>query len=158
MRNDQIFVLLLVILLPMSGCFDNSVGDAEGADGESSTTIENNYYDNTTNSVVMSVYIGEGQTHTITLNGTTLKLLNVYSNNNNGIWQNSGGSLGIFMDCENGFSMTTYMSYNVNYNSQYLPALPNLECEFTLNYQPSNSGTPATEKILIFSESELIPL
>ena len=32
MRNDQIFVLLLVILLPMSGCFDSAVGDAEGTD------------------------------------------------------------------------------------------------------------------------------
>ena len=34
MRNDQIFVLLLVILLPMSGCFDGGtagVGEAEGA-------------------------------------------------------------------------------------------------------------------------------
>jgi hypothetical protein len=40
MRNDQIFVLLLVILLPMSGCFDGGtegVGEAEAAqdaDGE----------------------------------------------------------------------------------------------------------------------------
>jgi len=48
MRNDQIFVLLLVILLPMSGCFEGAVGDAEGtddaADGGSdtgdSTTLE----------------------------------------------------------------------------------------------------------------------
>ena len=32
MRNDQIFVLLLVVLLPLSGCFDGGgVGEAEGA-------------------------------------------------------------------------------------------------------------------------------
>ena len=30
MKTDRIFVLMLVILLPMSGCFENSVGDAEG--------------------------------------------------------------------------------------------------------------------------------
>ena len=48
MRNDQIFVLLLVVLLPLSGCFDGAVGDAEGADDESSTTVVNNYYNNTT--------------------------------------------------------------------------------------------------------------
>ena len=48
MRNDQIFVLMLVILLPMSGCFDGAVGDAEGADDESETTVINNYYNNTT--------------------------------------------------------------------------------------------------------------
>jgi hypothetical protein len=48
MRNDHIFVLLLVVLLPLSGCFDGAVGDAEGADDESSTTVVNNYYNNTT--------------------------------------------------------------------------------------------------------------
>ena len=42
MRNDQIFVLLLVVLLPLSGCFDGAVGDAEGTDDES--TVINNYY------------------------------------------------------------------------------------------------------------------
>ena len=35
MRNDQIFVLLLVILLPMTGCFNDAVGDAEGTDDAS---------------------------------------------------------------------------------------------------------------------------
>jgi hypothetical protein len=41
MRNNQIFVLLLVILLPMSGCLDGAVGDAEGtndADGNEGTS------------------------------------------------------------------------------------------------------------------------
>ena len=38
MRNDQIFVLLLVVLLPMSGCFDGGgVGEAEGAQDSDST-------------------------------------------------------------------------------------------------------------------------
>ncbi len=54
MRNDQIFVLLLVVLLPMSGCFDGGgVGEAEGAQdsGEASeTTVVNNYYNNSTTS------------------------------------------------------------------------------------------------------------
>ena len=36
MRNNQIFVLLLVILLPMSGCFDDTVGDAEAQDSTES--------------------------------------------------------------------------------------------------------------------------
>ena len=56
MRNDQIFVLLLVVLLPMSGCMDNAVGEVEGTeDAESNTTIVNNttvvnnYYNQTTN-------------------------------------------------------------------------------------------------------------
>ena len=48
MRNDQIFVLLLVVLLPLSGCFENTVGDAEGAD-EPGTTIVNNYFNQSDN-------------------------------------------------------------------------------------------------------------
>ena len=51
MRNDQIFVLLLIVLLPLSGCFDNSVGDAEGAT-EGSSTVVNHYYNNTTTTVI----------------------------------------------------------------------------------------------------------
>jgi hypothetical protein len=54
MRNDQIFVLLLVVLLPMSGCFDGGgVGEAEGSQDStdsSGTTVVNHYYNNTTTS------------------------------------------------------------------------------------------------------------
>ena len=54
MKTDRVFVLLLVILLPLSGCFDGTTtGDVEGAeatDDTSGTTIVNNYYNNTTNS------------------------------------------------------------------------------------------------------------
>jgi|GEM_PF-4903579 len=56
MKTDRIFVLLLVVLLPLSGCFDGSVGDADATDDSSEsdtstnnqTTIINNYYNNTT--------------------------------------------------------------------------------------------------------------
>ena len=56
MRNDQIFVLLLVVLLPMSGCMDSTIGEVEGTDDTESdttvvntTTVVNNYYNQTTN-------------------------------------------------------------------------------------------------------------
>ncbi len=39
---------MLVILLPMSGCFDGAVGDAEADDSEETTVINNYYYNNTT--------------------------------------------------------------------------------------------------------------
>ena len=35
MRKDQIFVLLLIFLLPMAGCFGGIVGDAEADDDDS---------------------------------------------------------------------------------------------------------------------------
>ena len=41
MRSDQVFVLLLIILIPMTGCFDNSVGDAEGVQDSGSVAEDN---------------------------------------------------------------------------------------------------------------------
>ena len=38
MKTDKIFVLLLVVLLPMTGCFDDAVGDAEGTDESDGTS------------------------------------------------------------------------------------------------------------------------
>ena len=59
MRNDQIFVLLLVILLPMSGCFDDGIGDAEAADDtDEGTTVINNYYNQTSNQPPV-IYVAE---------------------------------------------------------------------------------------------------
>jgi hypothetical protein len=50
MKTDRIFVLLLVVMLPMSGCFDDAVGDAEGTDDSTSgTTVINNYYNQSSN-------------------------------------------------------------------------------------------------------------
>lgn len=50
MQKDQIFVLLLIVLLPLSGCMDGAIGDADAQDSSesSTTTIVNNYYNNTT--------------------------------------------------------------------------------------------------------------
>jgi len=59
MRKDQIFVLMLVILLPMSGCFDGGVGDAEAADDtDQGTTVINNYYNQTSNQPPV-IYVAE---------------------------------------------------------------------------------------------------
>jgi hypothetical protein len=48
MRKDQIFVLILVIFLPLTGCFGNSVGEAEADENGEGTTVINNYYNNST--------------------------------------------------------------------------------------------------------------
>ena len=38
MRNDQIFVLLLILLMPMTGCFGGVVGDVEADEEDSIMT------------------------------------------------------------------------------------------------------------------------
>ena len=77
MRNDQIFVLLLVILLPMSGCMDNAIGEVEGTeDAESTTTvvnnttIVNNYYNQTTNQPPQFYVAGVGYNNQIDFRDT----------------------------------------------------------------------------------------
>tara|TARA_B100001564_G_C20400689_1_gene561050 strand:- start:225 stop:704 length:480 start_codon:yes stop_codon:yes gene_type:complete len=156
MKTDRIFVLMLVILLPMSGCFDNSVGDAEGQvePGDSNSGQSPQSETTTVIPTVMTVHIEEGQTHTVTLNGTTLQLMDVYSQND-GYWASTGGGLRISMNCESGFSMTTVINYNIAYDNPYLPILPNTECELILNSPLPNSTNMESEKILIFSEVEL---
>ena len=58
MRNDQIFVLLLVILLPMSGCFDGAVGDAEGTD---ESEVGEEALNNSTNNENPLIYVWHWQ-------------------------------------------------------------------------------------------------
>jgi hypothetical protein len=53
MTTDKVFILLLVIMLPLTGCLDvTDTAEAEESDEE--TTIVNNYYNNTT-TIVQSV-------------------------------------------------------------------------------------------------------
>ena len=46
MTTDRLFVIMLVILIPMSGCF-GTVDNADGDDGKQ-TIVNNYYYSNTT--------------------------------------------------------------------------------------------------------------
>ena len=75
MTTDKLFILLLVILLPLTGCLD--VADtAEAEDSDEETTIVNNYYNNTTTIVQsvepqmvhMYVYTENNSVGTITIN------------------------------------------------------------------------------------------
>jgi len=54
MTTDRIFVLMLVIMIPMTGCF----GAVDNADAEQndSDTIVNNYYNNTTHTPVIEKF------------------------------------------------------------------------------------------------------
>ena len=71
MRNDQIFVLLLVILLPMSGCFDGAVGDAEAEEG----TEENTLQEVTAVNKIITIQVGPDEEVNMTLNGTALEFV-----------------------------------------------------------------------------------
>jgi hypothetical protein len=79
MTTDKLFILLLVILLPLTGCLD--IADtAEAEESDDETTIVNNYYNNTTTTtttmpMVHSLHIEAYTNATLEFDGTsTLKL------------------------------------------------------------------------------------
>ena len=51
MTTDRIFVLMLVIMLPMSGCF-GAVDNADAEENDSDTIVNNYYYNNTTTTIM----------------------------------------------------------------------------------------------------------
>jgi len=141
-------------MLPMSGCFDEAVGEAEGAENgstnDSSTTTVRN--------LVKTLHIPDGQTHVITFNGsTTLQIMDVYGVNYDGHWRTNSEFLPFKMDCDNGVSMTT--GFSSDSDDVYLPVLPNMQCILELNYveQNENNNSPR-EKIIVFQEAELLTL
>ena len=75
MTTDTVFILLLVIMLPLTGCLDVT-DTAEAEESEEETTIVNNYYNNTTTIVQsvepqmvhMYVYTENNSVGTITIN------------------------------------------------------------------------------------------
>ena len=86
MKTDRIFVLLLVVMLPMSGCFDDAVGDAEGS-GEvvPATTEESQMYhmyteSNETN--VANISVNSNQILEIVSANAIIVFDDNYSNNN----------------------------------------------------------------------------
>ena len=73
MRKDQIFVLLLVVLLPLTGCFgDGSIGDAEAEEN-----IETNY-----ESPMVLYVLGNTTGNITTQDGEFVEILDVWSDKN----------------------------------------------------------------------------
>ena len=151
MRNDQIFVLLLVILLPMSGCFDGAVGDAEGTDDGSDGHTVINYYNNTTyiesNEEVTTIFIDKDSPVTISVNGTTLMLLEHWvktSNDGMPYWEQFGW-VKYSITCTSGYSFSDKVTVSHNYDNVLLPVVPNEECDITMD---GESG----DRIVIFRE------
>ena len=148
MRKDQIFVLMLVILLPMSGCFDGAIGEAE-ADEDSGEYTENEYQD-----VIRTVYIGPGDVVNITLDGnTTLELVSglrtVTSDTESDAYWYVDMDLFYFMHCE-GYNFPNN-HFRLNAESLYAANLPDTICYLELDTTSHNSNY---EYYYIFSFKE----
>ena len=133
MTTDKMFVLLLVILLPLTGCLDIADNaEAEGSDEENTTT---------TMPMIHSLLIPANSNHTITFTGdSTLKLEQAYSGSrdtdcgggddgNNDhcpvTWMPLAG-IQMEMVCDS-FSMDSYIG-----RTYFIPAIGNETCVIVL--------------------------
>jgi hypothetical protein len=151
MTTDKVFILLLVIMLPLTGCLDMT-DNAEAEDSDEENTIINNYYNNTTTVVqhassdVKSFYIPPGGNLTLSFDGTfTYKLESLMKNQTGDgapLWTEVVFLTGISMEC-NG-TMILQGLY-ITTGESFLPVLPNQICIVEIDY----SG------IMVFSQHTL---
>ena len=121
MRKDQIFVLMLVIFLPLTGCFGDAIGEAEADENEDGTNVINNYYNNTT--VVMEtpeIYSTGGfgvfnwednnsqdrfwlpSSVVLTINSNPGEMVNIIQSDLYGVWNAGGNSFVMYTNCSQG--------------------------------------------------------
>ena len=155
MRKDQIFVLMLVILLPMTGCFNDIVGDTI-AEGDVTDSTSNNDFED----VIRTVHIEPGDVVNITLDGnTTLELLSghrfvTHEGNQDTFWSNTR-NVYYDMHCEGVEFPVNKFTFS---DSPYAANLPDTTCHIELD--TGNNGSPDYEfhYILTFREVPLASL
>ena len=143
MTTDKLFILLLVILLPLTGCLDIAdTAEAEDSDEENTTT---------TMPMVHSLHIEEGANATLDFDGTTtMKIETIHqkmANGNNPYFATPGyGVFDYSMICDN----VTIVEMGQMYPETYLPVLAGQTCSILIE--------PSVEVILILSEASLSAL
>ena len=157
MKPDKVFILLLVVLLPLTGCID-ATGNADAQDSTSSPN-QNEEAVSTTMPAVVSLKLSEGNTHTEVFNGTTLKVETIHweftdpecSSNCPVTWY-AGNSVVYSMTCSDGL---TIESGNVGAGN-YLPVLGGQEC--TVEFMPTIYNGEDRVTVVIFSIASLSAL
>ena len=150
MTTDKVFILLLVIMLPLTGCLDvTDTAEAEDSDDES--TIVNNYYNNTTTTtmpMVHSLHIEAYTNATIQFDGnTTMKVETIYRTGGSSTTMAVESIYYIDMTC-NG---TSIVSSAFLADDEYLPVLAGQSC--TVLIQMNQYGA-----LIMFSEASLSAL
>lgn len=148
MTTDKVFILLLVIMLPLTGCLDMT--DNAEAQVEPDSTADTV----TSLPMIHSLHIEAGESHVLAFDGSnTMILEDAYSRTTDDdcssncpeVWSHYNNGLTFSMDC------TTIVIENVRLQDEViLPVLGGEACNVTLNAQ--------YEVILMFSEANLASL
>ena len=164
MRKDQIFVLLLVILLPMTGCFNDIVGDtiAEGDTTDSISSNESNGMFSVSGMVDENTPTGcdeAGDAYCYLIyefNTNSSELVEVIAFYVGGM--HTGES--ISTDCGNGFT-AGISGNNLLGNMNYLP-FSDMDCTHTVTigftYYDGEPRTPAPYFSLVYQIHEVTVL
>jgi hypothetical protein len=150
MSTDKMFILMLVVLLPLTGCLD--AVEPAGAESNDADDADD----------ILTLHIQPNDSPFTSSADRTLKLETMYQlwqdpdcgggddGNNEHCpqsWRQFSQSMPIFMECVDGFNMTTTV-----YVGHFLPLLDG-DCGITFNPE----GT-AKESILIFSSHPVAAL
>jgi len=123
MRKDQIFVLMLVVLLPLTGCFDGGgIGDVDAQETDEtdhSIEIETDYY---------TIHLEASEDYVHSLNNSMLKIETVfqYSSGSPNLRNMNGGSIDIACSLSGSFSVYAEAG-------DIIPTIPNETCDITFN-------------------------
>ena len=124
MRKDQIFVLMLVILLPMSGCFDGAIGEAEAEDSDNDSIEVSEQYDG-----VYTLRVAPDTSETISVNNSTILVEELHTKGTEG-WRQEG-NIDYSITCDNGDEIASRFYLNYNYHSLFLPVTGE-NCDVTI--------------------------
>ena len=127
MTTDKVFILLLVIMLPLTGCIDMT--DSAEAQVEPDSTTVDNSTEVSTLPTVYSLYLEKGTVATLDFDGTeTLKLETMYRNATSGVDASWEYSDSFVMTCDG----STLIDNGRLYAPEYLPVLGGQDCSIEI--------------------------
>jgi hypothetical protein len=168
MKTDRVFVLLLVVLLPLSGCFDGSVGDADASDdaseGHTSDHNENELFTSFTSINPVNegcgdydICIWEYAYSINTTNSQALKIVSVSSTIDGHYWESydnsnrtriTAGTPYIISNCDSGQVWNSTALRSTSYNlGFYVPTVGDI-CQHDIFIQGTQSGNSASNTVI----------
>ena len=110
----------------MSGCFDGAVGDAEADGGDDETSELDQFKE------VITMFVEADNPQTVTVNGTTLVLMEHWVGSQTNGWDQHGW-VKYDITCKDGFRFTDYVTISHNYDDVILPTSPDYECDIEIS-------------------------
>jgi len=129
MRTDQAFVLLLILLLPLTGCID-TIGEVDAqADSDSNQTSPSNQPE------YQVIWLDGGTTMDLTVNNSIIQIIDVTYSMSSGELR-TGNVAQLTVDCGETFTG------NVRVEAEdFVPTIPGQDCVITFQHWQETSNS-----------------